>query len=362
MKPQIHLIIALQAKEPTKEEMAFLNHARPAGVILFGRNLSDLKQTSTLIKTITQTAGSPTIWIDQEGGRVQRLRAPLTRYPSPFQFALLARQDPIQAERLLYTAGRLCGEELRALGIGVNCAPVLDIREEGANPVIGERAFGSHFSEVILNVTSWLHGFRETGVMAIGKHFPGHGGAQADSHHALPILEKSLKEMKKWEMNPFRALSTHLPALMTAHMGVAQIDQGVPATWSRTLLYKTLRQKWNYPGLIVSDALEMGALTGPIEERARLSIAAGCDLVLVCTGNMADNESAIIGISQALKQMKQKEAEKSAARIQNTLAPFRFQPGSIKRLLNDHSYQKRRQQVEAVAETLFAIDPTINQA
>ncbi|MEO5334260.1 MAG: beta-N-acetylhexosaminidase [Magnetococcus sp. YQC-5] len=358
MKPQIHLIIALQATEPTAEEMAFLNRARPSGVILFGRNLADMKQTETLIKTLGKTAGSPTIWIDQEGGRVQRLRSPLTRYPSPFQFARLARQDPIRAERLLYTAGRLCGEELRTLGIGVNCAPVLDIREEGADPVIGERAFGAHFTEVILNATSWLQGFSETGVMAIGKHFPGHGAAQADSHHTLPILNKSLQAMKKWEMNPFHALLSNLPGIMTAHIGLSQLDGGIPATWSRTLLYKTLRQKWHYRGLIVSDALEMGALQGSMEERARHAIEAGCDLVLCCTGRMEDNESVVEGISQAIKSMKNRETEASSQRIRQILQRFHPEPGSIKKLLNDPGYQKRRQQVEAVAEETFATDPT----
>ncbi|MBF0437737.1 MAG: beta-N-acetylhexosaminidase [Magnetococcales bacterium] len=362
MKPQIHLIIALQAPELTAEEIDFLNRARPTGVILFGRNLTSLKQTVALIKAIGKTAGAPTIWIDQEGGRVQRIRTSLTRYPSPFQFALLAREDPIRAERLLYTAGRLCGEELRALGIGVNCAPVLDIREDGADPVIGERAFGSHFTEVILNATSWLYGFRETGVMAIGKHFPGHGAARADSHLTLPVLDKSLKEMKRWEMNPFLALATHLPGIMTAHLALSQVDDGLPATWSRTLLYKTLRQKWKYSGVIVSDALEMGALKGSMEERARLSISAGCDLVLCCTGRMEDNEAVIMGISQALKSMKQREVEASSQRIQRILAPFRVTPGSINSLLKDSKYQKKRQQVEAMAEELFAVDPTGNQA
>ncbi|MBF0341780.1 MAG: beta-N-acetylhexosaminidase [Magnetococcales bacterium] len=338
--------------------MHFLNRVRPAGIILFGRNLTGLKQTVALIKTIGKTAGAPTIWIDQEGGRVQRLREPLTRYPSPYQLALLARKDPIRAERLLFTAGRLCGEELRALGIGVNCAPVLDIREEGADPVIGERAFGSHFTEVILNATSWLHGFRQTGVMPIGKHFPGHGAAHTDSHLALPVLNKSIKSMEKWELNPFRAMLDYLPGLMTAHLAMARVDNGVPATWSRTLLHKLLRQKWNYPGVIVSDALEMGALQGTMTDRARLAMQAGCDLVLCCTGRMEDNEAAIEGISRASKSMDFREVEASRRRVRHILAPYRLQPDSIRRLLKDPGYRKRRQQVEAVAEEVYSIDPT----
>ncbi|MBF0627224.1 MAG: beta-N-acetylhexosaminidase [Magnetococcales bacterium] len=359
MKPQIHLIIAIQGPELTAAEFAFLNQARPAGVILFGRNLTGLKQTVALIREIRETAGVPTIWIDQEGGRVQRLRDPLARYPSPYQFALLARKDPIRAERLLFTAGRLCGEELRALGIGVNCAPVLDIREAGASPVIGERAFGSHFSEVILNATSWLHGFRQTGVMAIGKHFPGHGAAHADSHHALPILDKTLKSMEKWELNPFRAMLHFLPGIMTAHLALSKVDDGAPATWSRTLLHKLLRQKWHYPGVIVSDALEMGALHGTMEERARRAMIAGCDLVLCCTGRMEDNEAVIEGIARGTKALDSGESEASRRRVRHVLAPYRLQPESIRRLLKDPGYRKRRQQVESVAEEVFALDPTI---
>ncbi|MBF0190861.1 MAG: beta-N-acetylhexosaminidase [Magnetococcales bacterium] len=358
MKPQIHLIIAIQGPELTEAEEAFLNQVRPSGVILFGRNVTGLKQIGTLIKAIGETSGAPTIWIDQEGGRVQRLRDPLTRYPSPYQFALLARKDPIRAERLLFTAGRLCGEELRALGIGVNCAPVLDIREEGADPVIGERAFGSHFSEVILNATSWLHGFRQTGVMPIGKHFPGHGAAQTDSHRALPVLDKSLKAMGKWELNPFRAMLGYLPGLMTAHLALSRVDDGVPATWSRTLLHTVLRQKWNYSGVIVSDALEMGALHGTLEDRARLAILAGCDLLLCCTGRLEDNEAVIAGIARATKSMDAAEIEASRRRVRHILAPYRMQPESIRRLLKDPGYRKRRQQVESVAEEAFAIDPT----
>lgn len=359
MKPQIHLIIALQGPELSESETTFLNRVRPAGVILFGRNLTaGLKQTSALIKAIGKTAGAPTIWIDQEGGRVQRLRDPLTRHPSPYQFALLARTDPIRAERLLFTAGRLCGEELRALGIGVNCAPVLDIREAGADPVIGDRAFGAHFSEVIMNATSWLHGFRQTGVMAIGKHFPGHGAARADSHLTLPILDKSLKSLQKWELNPFRAMLDFLPGLMTAHIAMPQIDDGVPATWSRSLLHKLLRQKWRYPGVIVSDALEMGALNGSMEERARRAILAGCDLVLCCTGRMEDNEAVIEGIERASRTLDVGEEEAARRRIRHVLAPYRLEPGAIRRLLKDPGYRKRRAQVEAVAEEAFAVDPT----
>ncbi|MEO5346505.1 MAG: beta-N-acetylhexosaminidase [Magnetococcus sp. YQC-9] len=359
MKPQIHLIIALQGPEISESEAAFLNRVRPAGVILFGRNVCEgLKQTSALIKAIGKTSGAPTIWIDQEGGRVQRLRDPLTRYPSPYQFALLARTDPIRAERLLFTAGRLCGEELRALGIGVNCAPVLDIREEGADPVIGDRAFGSHFSEVIMNATSWLHGFRQTGVMAIGKHFPGHGAARADSHLTLPVLDKNIKALEKWELNPFRAMLDFLPGIMTAHISMPQIDDGLPATWSPRLLDKLLRQKWCYQGVIVSDALEMGALQGPMDERASLAIKAGCDLVLCCTGRMEDNEAVIEGIARATKSMDPAKVDALRRRVRHILSPYRIEPESIQRLLKDPGYRKRRMQVEAVAEEVFALDPT----
>ncbi|MBF0294392.1 MAG: beta-N-acetylhexosaminidase [Magnetococcales bacterium] len=361
MKKQTHLVIAIQGPELTQEEATFLRRARPSGVILFGRNLAGLAQTEALIKQIRETPEPPTIWIDQEGGRVQRLREPLTRYPSPYRFALLARQDGIRAERLLYTAGRLCGEELSALGIGVNCAPVLDIRQEGADPVIGERAFGSDFGEVIMNATSWLLGFRRSGVMAVGKHFPGHGAAQADSHHALPVVNKTLEELEKWELNPFRALKNHLPGMMTAHLALPEVDKGVPATWSRRLLHKLLRQKWDYPGVIVSDALEMGALTGSLEERARLAIRAGCDLVMGCTGRMEDNEAMVAGIARGLGEMRRKEVTESARRIERVLNPYRIRPGSIARLLEDNGYRKRRHQVEALAEETLASDPTVPQ-
>jgi len=164
--------------------------------------------------------------------------------------------------------------------------------------------------------------------------------------------------MEKWELNPFRALLSVLPGIMTAHLAVSRVDEGVPATWSRTLLHKVLRQKWRYSGVIVSDALEMGALTGSLEERARLAMLAGCDLVMCCTGRLDDNEAVIEGIARAMKTIDSQEAEASRRRARHVLAPYRIRPGSIRRLLKDAGYRKRRQQVEEVAEEVFGLDPT----
>lgn len=352
-----HLIMGISGPTLSKEEGAFIRRFQPAGIVLFSRNWVDLVQLNLLIVAIGEQADvAPTIWIDQEGGRVQRLRDPLTRYPSPWVYARQWEEDPAQAMRAAREAGWLCAAELWSLGIGVNCAPVLDVGEEGADPVIGERAFARDPWQVTQLAGAWLAGLTQGGVMGVGKHFPGHGAARADSHRCLPVVDKGSAALQAWEWIPFRALLSGLPAIMTAHLVVSGLDPDYPATWSSRLLTGVLRGEWGYEGLIVADALEMGALSGSMAERSRRALAAGCDLVLCCTGCLEDAREALLGLAASGRSAE--SSGRSRERILGVLANYRPVPGRWERLREDPRYGRIRAEVEARAGEVAVADPT----
>ena len=357
MKIAAHLVMGLAGVHLADVEAAFIEHHHPAGIILFSRNIENPQQVLKLVQQIraaVKLASPPTIWIDQEGGRVQRLRDPFIRYPSPWQFSQLPAEKGVFLSGL---GGELLGMELAALGIGVDCAPVLDIQELGADPVIGARAFGADPATVISLAGAWLAGLASSGVMGVGKHFPGHGAASADSHKSLPIIEKSAEELAAWELKPFLALLPKLPALMTAHLIAAGLDPEQPATQSKLILDGVLRKQWGYQGLIVSDALEMGALSGSLADRARLAVGAGCDLVLCCTGLLPDSQEVLQGIEDAVSSFGE-QMSASRARISKELQPYRIEPQGLDSLEGNKKYRDGRLLLEWLAEKKFSIDPT----
>ncbi|MBF0096825.1 MAG: beta-N-acetylhexosaminidase [Magnetococcales bacterium] len=342
-----HLVASIASHDLSSEECHFLQEVQPAGVILFSRNLHDPDQLQDLIQSIrAEVSPACTIWLDQEGGRVQRLRDPFTRFPSPWRWAEMARRDGTQASAMATIAGQVCGMELAAIGIGIDCAPVLDLREKGADPVIGERAFGNTPQQVITLAGAWLDGLQSQGILGVGKHFPGHGAARADSHKSLPVIHGSREELAERELLPFRLLLPRLSAVMTAHLVAKALDEQ-PATWSREILHGLLRKKWGYTGLVVSDALEMGALRGPLPERAEKALLAGCDLVLCCTGHLEDNQAVREGIAQARDAWTGSQCRAIDERIRRTLAPYAPPPGDWRGLLRQSDYQRFRQMVEA---------------
>ncbi|MEO5376763.1 MAG: beta-N-acetylhexosaminidase [Magnetococcus sp. DMHC-6] len=358
MKGGCHLVVGISGTSLSLKELNFLKKARPSGIIFFSRNLGTIFSLREMIQEIrAEINPPPTFWIDQEGGRVQRLREPFTRYPSPFTLTSLARKNAQAAATHAQLMGQLCGQELASVGIGVNCAPVLDIRESMADPVIGERAFGESPEEVIQLAGAWTSALSATGIMAIGKHFPGHGAARADSHKELPIIDKNRHDLEQWEWRPFVQLAPQLPALMTAHLVANGLDPQ-PATWSSLLLRQILRNEWHYPGLLVSDALEMGALRGPLDQRALRAIDAGCDLVLCCTGVLEDGEATLSGIEQALAQQEPDHCLAWEKRIHTLLSPYRIAPGDPEHLLNDTNYQRNRALIETLSQETIAQDPT----
>ncbi|MBF0131497.1 MAG: beta-N-acetylhexosaminidase [Magnetococcales bacterium] len=359
--PAGHLVIGIAGKTLESDEQAWIMDHKPAGVILFSRNLGTLDEVVALVRCIRATTDPPpTLWLDQEGGRVQRLRTPLTRYPTAEALARWDQRDTDDAVAVAYLWGLICGQELTSLGFGVNCAPVLDLREPGAHPVIGDRAFGDHPEQVIRLARGWLQGLAQSGCMAVGKHFPGHGAAMVDSHRHLPVVDKSRQRLDGEELLPFRTLAGELPALMTAHLVATEIDRDHPATWSSRILIDLLRREWGYRGLVVSDAIEMAALEGDIRERTRRAVVAGCDLVLVCTGRMEDNEAAQRGVIAAWEEITHHGGGPlfRTETIGRMLDKYRVTPGDWRQLLADESYRHRRARLEAVATDILGVDPT----
>ncbi len=251
------------------------------GVTLFRRNIEEPMQVAELAREIRGLVPGTPLWvaIDQEGGRVARLRAPFTEWPP---MATLGRSgDPELCRRF----GRALAAELAAVGVTLDYAPVLDVHTNAANPIIGDRAF-SHDPDVVAACgTMVIEELQRAGVAACGKHFPGHGDTAVDSHLALPVVEHPPDRIRRVECVPFRAaIAAKVAFMMTAHVLVPSMDAALPATLSRPIVDGLLRHELGFEGVILSDDLEMRALADgwPLGEAAVQSIAAGCDGVLLC--------------------------------------------------------------------------------
>ncbi len=274
-------------------ERSFLASTRPAGVILFARNCVAHDQIRRLVSDSLDAIGSADtlVLIDQEGGRVQRLRPPLGRtLPAAAAFGTLYARDSSEAGRLAFLVSRQNAEDLRALGINTNCAPVLDVPVPGAHDVIGNRAYGATPAQVAALGAEVAAGLMAGGVLPVMKHIPGHGRAGADSHHNLPVVDTPRATLEATDFAPFRELA-HLPAAMTAHVLFTDIDREHPASTSPTLTRDIIRGTIGFDGLLMSDDVSMKALGGPLGERARAVLAAGSDVVLHCNGYMAEMEA-----------------------------------------------------------------------
>ncbi len=264
----------------TASEQDFLSREQPYGVILFARNCINPPQLRTLIQEIRGALKHPfaSILIDQEGGRVARLRPPHWRKYPPACFFKDANDVRLNA--------RVMAEELAALGITTDCAPLADIPVPGCHDVIGDRAFGFTAEEVIPRARAQAEGLMQGGILPVLKHIPGHGRATSDSHHELPVVEASLELLERTDFKPFRALRD-LPLGMTAHIRYTALDATHCATHS-AIVIGYIREKIGFDGLLMSDDLSMQALTGSFAERTRATLQAGCDLVLHCNGVMAE--------------------------------------------------------------------------
>ncbi|MDE2404651.1 MAG: beta-N-acetylhexosaminidase [Sphingomonadales bacterium] len=309
-------IFGLTGTELTADERAFFADADPAGYILFGRNVANRAQLRALTDSLRAIHGRDRLFIciDQEGGRVARMKPPeWPAYPAGELFARLFEVAPasaIQAARLNAHALAL---DLAEVGISVDCTPLLDVRQPGAHDVIGDRALGEEPLRVAALARGILDGLRAAGVEGIVKHMPGHGRAASDSHKELPTVTASEAELET-DLAPFRALAG-APVAMTGHIRFTAWDGDNPATQSPFVVQEVIRKRIGFDGLLLTDDIDMEALSGTIPERSARAIAAGCDVVLNCWAKMAD----MAGIAAALPTM----TDATAARLDRALAHVR---------------------------------------
>ncbi len=304
----------------TEAERAFFADVRPWGFILFRRNVESPEQVLRLTEALRGSVGwHCPILVDQEGGRVQRLGPPhWPKYP-PGEAYLQAANDPFSARGLAWLGGRLMAHDLKAVGIDVDCAPVLDVPTPGAHDIIGDRAFGQDPATVTQIGRAMAEGLLAGGVLPVIKHMPGHGRAHADSHKELPTVNASLDHLDAWDFAPFKALSD-MPVGMTAHIVFTAIDKKRPATQSKKAI-RLIREHLGFGGLLLSDDLCMNALSGSLTERAEKSLKAGCDLVIHWTGDMAEMEQVAKGVGR-LKGGAARRAAAALARIVHTPEPL----------------------------------------
>ncbi len=310
--------------EVTADEAAFFRKVQPWGFILFGRNVESPDQVRALIASLRDAADRPDapVMIDQEGGRVRRLRPPHWRpYPPAAAYAALKLNlAPESGRELARLGGRLLAHDLAALGIAIDCAPVLDVPVPGAHDVIGDRAFASSPQDVATYGRAMAEGLLAGGVLPVIKHIPGHGRAGADSHHDLPVVQASLEDLEASDFPPFQVLSD-MPIAMTAHVVYTALDPRRPATTSRVVIAGTIRGRLGFDGLLVSDDLSMKALSGNLTIRARRALSAGCDIVLHCNGDLAEMRAVAAG-TRDLAGAAARRARAALARIPRRVEPL----------------------------------------
>ena len=289
MTAPLSCIIGVSGQRLKKSESVFLRDANPWGVILFGRNVKNPDQLRHLTRDIRDSMGRNTlIFIDQEGGRVQRMRAPHWRaFPSGEAYARIYRRDRIDGRRACFLGHRLIADDLRAVGITADCAPVLDLPQPGADPIISDRALGTTVEDIVYLAHAAMAGLMSGGVAPVVKHIPGHGRATVDSHKALPKIDADRATLETSDFLPFRKLND-APMAMTAH-AVYTHNSRSPVTISRKPLTELIRAAIGFDGLLMTDDLDMKALTGDLTRKTERALRAGCDIALQCSGRLAES-------------------------------------------------------------------------
>jgi len=282
-------ISGLTGTELSEDERAFLRDAQPWGLILFKRNVENPEQIRRLCHAGREALGRDApVLIDQEGGRVQRIGPPLARaYPAGAAYGHLYRKNPLLGVEAAHLGARLMALDLIALGIDVDCVPVLDIPVEGVTPAIGDRTLGADVDSVTTLGGAQIDGLFSGGVLPVMKHIPGHGRARVDSHAALPRVDASIAELQDRDFAPFRLWASRCPLGMTAHVVFSEIDDLMPATLSAAVIGNIIRARIGFDGALMTDDISMGALSGSLSGRAEAAVRAGCDLVLHCNGELA---------------------------------------------------------------------------
>jgi len=311
------VIYGLEGLDIAPDEKAFFRDANPWGFIVFARNIDGPKQISRLTLSLRDMMGRDVpILVDQEGGRVRRLRPPSWRDVPPAQvFADLFETEPELAIEAVRLNHRLMAHELRAVGLDVDCVPCLDLRIPGADAIIGDRSFGETPEPIIHLGRAAIEGVEAGGVAPIIKHIPGHGRANADSHLALPVVEEEHGLLSETDFAPFKALNDAVMA-MTAHIVYRDIDPEHPATTSRAMVQDIIRGEIGFDGLLMTDDLSMKALSGSFRERGEASIRAGCDLLLHCNGDMSEMVQVAEAVPELVGKARQRADAAEAVRVE----------------------------------------------
>lgn len=306
----------------TPDEIAFYREASPWGFILFKRNIADPGQATALCEALRAAVGwDAPILVDQEGGRVQRMGPPhWPKYPSGRTYGALHANDPLVQREVTRLGARLMAHDLRAVGINVDCMPVLDVPTAGAHDVIGDRAYGRTPAQVAILGRAAAEGLLAGGVLPVIKHMPGHGRAGSDSHLALPIVDASREALERHDFAPFRML-TDMPIAMTAHVVYTALDPEHPATTSRIVMDEIVRGYLAYDGLVVTDDLSMKALSGTFRQKTEAAFAAGCDMALHCNGVM-DEMIAVAEAAPTLAGEALRRADAALQRIRHEPEPL----------------------------------------
>jgi beta-N-acetylhexosaminidase len=306
------------------DERAFFREVQPWGFILFARNIHDRDQVRSLVASLRDTVGDSRapVLIDQEGGRVSRLKPPGWKVrPAAARFGEVYAARHEAGVKASYLNARLIAHDLAEVGINVDCVPVLDLPVDGADAVIGDRAFARDPVAVIDLSKAQIEGLMDGGVLPIMKHIPGHGRATADSHLALPRVQTDTEELSATDFVTFRSLDT-CPMAMTAHVVYEAIDAQRPATTSAKVIRDVIRGEMGFDGLLISDDLSMNALNGPLSSRTKAALFAGCDVVLHCNGKLDEMRE----VASELKALEGHALRRADHALSHLVEPDAFDP------------------------------------
>lgn len=313
-------------------ERDFFARTNPWGLILFKRNCETPEQLKTLTTAFRAAVGrkNAPVFIDQEGGRVQRLGPPSNawrRYPAARAYGEAFNASALTGLRAARNVGRLMAEDLIAAGITANCVPVLDVPQPDAHEIVGNRAYSDRIEAIMALARAHAAGFADGGVLSVIKHIPGHGRARADSHLELPVVDAKREELEAVDFPPFAAMAD-APMAMTAHVVYTALDRTAPATLSKKVISNVIRKQIGFRGLLMTDDLSMKALSGSYGEKTERALAAGCDIVLHCNGEMDQMEE----VAAAAGALKGKALARAKAALKMARKP---QPFDRKQALKD---------------------------
>lgn len=312
------MILGCEGTALTAAEVRFFEEHQPWGLILFARNIGtvdEIKALTAHYRAIVGRADAP-VFIDQEGGRVQRIREPITqRYPTGEALGALYKKDKSAGMKAARMMSRLHAADLLPLGINADCLPVLDVPQPGSHDVIGDRAYGHEPQAVADMGLAAAMGLLDAGVLPVIKHIPGHGRAMVDSHLALPTCDTPREQLEKIDFEPFKQLAD-MPMAMTAHLVYEALDADNPATTSKKIISKVIRDFIGFDGLLMTDDLSMKALSGDFAEKTEASFAAGCDIVLHCNGLM-EEMAPVAEATPWLSGIRQTRAERTMAFVRD---------------------------------------------